>query len=254
MSRVAVVTDSASDLTPEQAAAAGITVVPLLVNFGDKEYRAGVDITAEGFWEELTAQRAISQDGGSCAGHVPRDVRGLFADGADEIVYVGVGVEAVGHRPERDSRARHAERPRDPHRRQRVGESMGVGLLALEAAEMASQGSSAEDIATSSSGGASSCGCTSCSRRSSTSSAAGGSARPGRPSAVCSRSSRSSPSRRRRRHGRPAAHAQQGAGAPARAARRDQARACGRAPRPGARRRGFRHRAGRRRPASRARR
>ena len=38
MARVAIVTDSASDLTPADAARADITVVPLLVSFGDEEW------------------------------------------------------------------------------------------------------------------------------------------------------------------------------------------------------------------------
>ena len=37
MSRVAIVTDSASDLTSAAAAAGGITVVPLEVTFGNSE-------------------------------------------------------------------------------------------------------------------------------------------------------------------------------------------------------------------------
>ena len=41
MSGVAVVVDSASDLSSDQAAAARIAIVPLAVTFGDKEYQAG---------------------------------------------------------------------------------------------------------------------------------------------------------------------------------------------------------------------
>ena len=92
MSRVAIVTDSASDLPPEQAKAAGITVVPLLVTFGDKEYRAGVDLTSEDFWRELTAPGAPFPKTAAAAPGTFRDAfEGLFATGADEVVYVGVG-------------------------------------------------------------------------------------------------------------------------------------------------------------------
>ena len=47
MSRVAIVTDSASDLTPAAAAAARITVVPLEVSFGGERFKAGVSLTTE---------------------------------------------------------------------------------------------------------------------------------------------------------------------------------------------------------------
>jgi len=55
LSRVAIVTDSASDMDPARAASLGITVVPLLVNFGDQSFSAGVDLSTEDFWRRMTA-------------------------------------------------------------------------------------------------------------------------------------------------------------------------------------------------------
>ena len=49
MSTVAIVTNSAADLSPVQAAELGIRIVPLLVRFGTQEFRTGVDLsTADG--------------------------------------------------------------------------------------------------------------------------------------------------------------------------------------------------------------
>ena len=45
MARVAIFTDSASDLDPAEAAASVSTIIPLLVNFGDASFRAGVDMS-----------------------------------------------------------------------------------------------------------------------------------------------------------------------------------------------------------------
>ncbi|HEV2845741.1 MAG TPA: DegV family protein, partial [Thermoanaerobaculia bacterium] len=50
---VRVVTDSTSDLPPEVARANGIHVVPVLVLFGDRIYRDGVDLKAKEFYEML---------------------------------------------------------------------------------------------------------------------------------------------------------------------------------------------------------
>ena len=58
MSSVAIVTDSASDLPPEAAAAQGITVVPLVVSFGAESFRPNVDLTTDEFWERMTAPDA----------------------------------------------------------------------------------------------------------------------------------------------------------------------------------------------------
>lgn len=50
---VKIITDSTSDITPAQGKALGITIIPLTVNFGPKEYTDGVDITAEEFYARL---------------------------------------------------------------------------------------------------------------------------------------------------------------------------------------------------------
>lgn len=52
---VKIITDSTSDISLEQAGKMGITIVPLKVIFGDKEYREGTEITIEGFYEKLVA-------------------------------------------------------------------------------------------------------------------------------------------------------------------------------------------------------
>src|SRR6476660_8429165 len=92
MTRVAVITDSASDLTPAQAEAGNVTVVPLLVYFGDKEYRAGLDMSAEDFWAELTRPGApFPRTSAASPGTFKEAFDTAFADGADEIVCVSVG-------------------------------------------------------------------------------------------------------------------------------------------------------------------
>lgn len=50
---IRIITDSTSDINSTQARELGITVVPLKVIFGEKEYKEGIDITIEGFYEKL---------------------------------------------------------------------------------------------------------------------------------------------------------------------------------------------------------
>jgi DegV family protein with EDD domain len=51
--RVAIVTDSASDLSPDEARALGATVIPATIYFGAKAYRDGLDLTSEQFFQAL---------------------------------------------------------------------------------------------------------------------------------------------------------------------------------------------------------
>lgn len=144
---VAVVTDSASDITPALAAEHGITVVPLLVSFGDKEYRAGEELDAEAFWTELTREGAdFPRTAAASPGTFQATFERLFAEGADEVVYVGVGSKlsaTVGSA----TVARDALPGRRIHIVDSDSASMGIGLLALEAVEMASAGKSGTEIA-----------------------------------------------------------------------------------------------------------
>lgn len=57
--RVAIVTDSTSDLDEADARARGIDVVPLFVNFGDARFRDNVDLSREEFYRKLAALKLL---------------------------------------------------------------------------------------------------------------------------------------------------------------------------------------------------
>ncbi len=147
MGRVAIVTDSASDLPADVAAAHGIRVVPLYVRFGEMEFRAGVDLSTDEFWARMVAPDAPFP---TTAAASPGDFQAVFeaefAAGADAIVCVTVGGKlsatiksaeiAVGALPGREI-----------HLVDSRSASMGVGLLALLAAELAAAGLRPAEIA-----------------------------------------------------------------------------------------------------------
>ena len=92
MANVAVLTDSTADLSPEQAAGAGITVVPLYVRFGAEEHRAGVDLTTEQFWQKLLADGApIPSTAAPSPGDFTKAFTAAFEAGADAIVCPTIG-------------------------------------------------------------------------------------------------------------------------------------------------------------------
>jgi DegV family protein with EDD domain len=51
---VRIVTDSVADLPATVATELGITVIPLIVRFGTEEYRDGIDLSPEEFYEKLS--------------------------------------------------------------------------------------------------------------------------------------------------------------------------------------------------------
>lgn len=56
---IRIIVDSTSDISIEQAAQMNITIIPLKVIFGNEEYREGIEITIDGFYEKLTKATSL---------------------------------------------------------------------------------------------------------------------------------------------------------------------------------------------------
>ena len=56
---VRIVTDSTADIPQDQARAAGITIVPLTVFFGDEAYLDGVELDNAGFYRKLQSSKEL---------------------------------------------------------------------------------------------------------------------------------------------------------------------------------------------------
>jgi fatty acid kinase fatty acid binding subunit len=147
MTRVAFVTDSASDLDPAQAAADGIRIVPLSVTFGDESFRAGVDLTTEQFWARMTAPDApFPKTAAASPGEFKAIYDEAFADGADAIVSIHVAGTLSGAIKSAEV-ARGLLPDREIHIVDSNGASMAEGILAYMGREMAAMGVSAAEIA-----------------------------------------------------------------------------------------------------------
>ena len=147
MSRIAIVTDSASDLTPAMAAATGIVVVPLEVSFGEARYKAGVDLTTEQFWERMVAPDApFPKTAAASGGDFQATYERCFAEGAEAIVSIHVASTLSGTL-KAASIGREALPDREIHLIDSTSASMGEGILAFMAVDMAAAGRSAAEIA-----------------------------------------------------------------------------------------------------------
>jgi DegV family protein with EDD domain len=147
MGRVAIVTDSSADLAPSVAAAHGIVVVPLFIRFGNEEFRVGVELTTEGFWERLMAPGApFPSTAAPSPGTFQETFEAAFAGGADGIVAVLIG-SRLSATLQAATLAAQAFPGREIHLVDSATTSMTTGIAALLAAEMAASGTSAAEIA-----------------------------------------------------------------------------------------------------------
>ncbi len=147
MTRVAIVTDSASDLDPGRARELGITVVPLVVNFGSESLKSGVDITADEFWARMTGPDApFPTTAASSPGDFQAAYERAFADGAEGVVSIHVAGTLSGAIKSAEI-ARGLLPDREIHIVDSMLASMGEGQLAELGAGMARLGVSAQEIA-----------------------------------------------------------------------------------------------------------
>ncbi len=146
MARVAVVTDSASDITADAAAAAGVAVVPLIVNFGSESFRTGTEISIDEFYGRLTAPDApFPTTAAASPGEFQVTFERLLDAGAEAIVCINVGgkLSATLKSAQIAAEVIGSERVRTVDSQTA---SMSQGLLVLLAAELAGQGASADEI------------------------------------------------------------------------------------------------------------
>jgi len=146
VSQVAIVTDSASDYDPARAAALGIAIVPLIVSFGNQSFEAGRNLSADQFWERLTAPGAPFPTTAACSpGAFQTTYQRLFDEGADAVVSIHVAGTLSGTIKSAQI-ARASMRDREIHVVDSKSASMAEGILAEIAVKRAAEGASAAQI------------------------------------------------------------------------------------------------------------
>jgi DegV family protein with EDD domain len=147
VSRVAIFTDSASDLDPGLAATEGIGIVPLLVTFGSETYKAGVEMSTADFWVRMVAPDApFPKTAASSPGEFKEAYEAAFAAGAEAIVSIHAAGTLSGTIKSAQI-ARDMLPDREIHVVDSLSASMAEGILARMGVELAAEGRPAAEIA-----------------------------------------------------------------------------------------------------------
>ena len=141
---VRVVTDSGADIAPDLACELSITIIPNYVHFGTSTYRNGIDITASEFYPRLAQKRPLPTTSSVSPGAYAEVFNRIAAE-ANEIISL--------HLPTQLSAGfNSASVARDWVKECRIevidtgSASIGMGLVAIEAARLAQQGASLEEV------------------------------------------------------------------------------------------------------------
>ncbi|WP_270182847.1 DegV family protein [Alkalihalobacillus sp. CinArs1] len=144
---IRIITDSSIDFPEEMLADLNVTVVPLNLLFGEKEYKAGVDIDTPTFYQKLKQAKELPKSSAPS----PQDFLTKFeqSEPEDKILVISLS-KALSTTYENAVLAKqmfHEEHPdRDVEVINSKTASSGLGIIVCHAAEMAQNGESFEDI------------------------------------------------------------------------------------------------------------
>ena len=96
MQDIRFLTDSASDITPDEARALGITVIPFPVNVGDRTLISQVDFDNEGFYQMLESSEEIPTHSQITVYEFQKIFTECFESGARDVINTTINSEGSG--------------------------------------------------------------------------------------------------------------------------------------------------------------
>lgn len=140
---IRILTDSTSDLTKEMREELGILVVPLHVLLGDNEYLDGVDITPEDIYKWSDANKATPKTSAASIEDV-QEIYNRYPE--DEFICFSISDKMSTSGNVMRLAAEDLEREDEIHVIDSMNLSTGIGHLVVEAAVMARDGKTSDEI------------------------------------------------------------------------------------------------------------
>ncbi len=143
--KIAIVTDSTADLTPELVRELDVTVVPLHVIFGDVSYREGVDITTEEFYERLVKSRPLPTTSAPSVGDFQEVYERLLKE-VDSIVSIHIGAKLSATVQAAQTARQSLAKPERVEVVDSQAASFATGFAIMEAVEAARAGAKLSEV------------------------------------------------------------------------------------------------------------
>ena len=148
MARIRVVTDSACDLSAELAAERNLTIVPLSIRFGAEEFVDGATLTTDEFWARCAASDVLPETSAPSPGAFQEAFLAAAADGYDGVLCISLSSEVSATFQAAVTAAKGVADQIPVHTIDSRSLTMGLGLMVLDAADMASNGATLEELTT----------------------------------------------------------------------------------------------------------
>lgn len=143
---VRIVTDSACDLTSDEAAELGIEVVPLSIRFGDDEYVDRTEMDVSRFYATMASSPHMPETAAPAPGAFEATFRRLAEDGADAVVCIDLSSKLSATHQSARTAAASLEGTIDVRTIDSLSITAGLGTSVLLAARAARDGASADEV------------------------------------------------------------------------------------------------------------
>ena len=144
---IKIITDSASDITQQQAALMDITVIPMKTVFDDAEYLDGIDITYEEFYKKLTSSKNLPTTTQISPAEFVEMFRSQLGE-KDDLIYIGMSGALSGTIASAELAVKMMEKDERKHIYvvDSINVTVGERLIVEYALRLRSQGLSARKI------------------------------------------------------------------------------------------------------------
>lgn len=143
---IAIVTDSTSDLTPELMGDLNIDIIPLKIKIGEDYYKDGIELTKRDFWKRVTSESIIPKTSQPSPAEFKEIYERLFKKGYKKIISIHISSKLSGTQQAARVAKGMVARGENITIVDSKAVAMSLGYQVLEAARMAREGMSEENI------------------------------------------------------------------------------------------------------------
>ena len=146
LSKIAILTDSASDLTHEMIEGLDITIIPVRLRIGENNYKDGVDITKKEFWHKLITEKVVPKTAQPSPAEFRDYYEELFNKGYEKIISIHMSSKMSGTQQVAKVAREMIKREKDIIIVDSKSVTFGQAYQVLEAAKMAKEDAKLETI------------------------------------------------------------------------------------------------------------
>ena len=148
LSKIAILTDSASDLTPDMIEGLDVTVIPIRLRIGENNYKDGVNLSKKEFWHKLLTEKVMPKTAQPSPAEFRDYYEELFNKGYEKIISIHISSKMSGTQQVAKVAREMLKREKDIVIVDSKSVTFGQAYQVLEAAKMIKAGVKLEDILT----------------------------------------------------------------------------------------------------------